>query len=105
MLSWLAVQALILSRQYPCVVFFSAGTVVGAELVGAGLITSLSYLPASRARAHACIRKWDLSRSDYTTVLLHQPGNEAALAGLREIQDTVIVLPMMGDDLIENVSN
>jgi hypothetical protein len=36
---------------------------------------------------------------------MHQPGNEAALAGLKDIQDTVIVLPMMGDDLIENVSN
>jgi hypothetical protein len=35
---------------------------------------------------------------------MHQPSNEAALAGLKDIQDTVIVLPMMGDDLIANES-
>ena len=57
-----------------------------------------------RARAYACIREWTLARADYTSVLLHRPGNEAALRGMKDAEDTVIVLPMLDDNLLDNDS-
>jgi hypothetical protein len=57
-----------------------------------------------RARAYTCVREWALSRADYHSVLFHHPGCAEATKGLQDIQDTVIVLPMLGDNLLDNGS-
>jgi hypothetical protein len=57
-----------------------------------------------RARAYSCVREWALSRADYHSVLFHHPGCAEATKGLQDIQDTVIVLPMLGDNLLDNGS-
>lgn len=58
-----------------------------------------------RARAHACTRQWELAQADYNMVLRHQPENKQALGGREDIQETIIVLPMLGEGLIENESS
>lgn len=59
----------------------------------------------TRARAYACTRQWELARADYHSVLMHKPGTEEAVQGMADIANTVIVLPMLSDNLIENESN
>jgi len=59
---------------------------------------------SSRARAYACIREWNLARADYKTILSYQPGHPLALQGLEDTKDTVILLPMLGDTLLDNES-
>lgn len=66
---------------------------------------TLTLVVSHRARAHACTRQWELAQADYHSVLMHHPGNVLALQGLKDIQDTVIVLPMLGDGLLENESS
>lgn len=58
-----------------------------------------------RARAYACTRQWDFARSDYNSVLLHRHEHPEALKGLQDIQDTVIMLPMLSDGLLDNESS
>jgi hypothetical protein len=50
------------------------------------------------------VREWALSRADYHSVLFHHPHCAEATKGLQDIQDTVIVLPMLGDNLLDNGS-
>ncbi|KAJ1398878.1 hypothetical protein B484DRAFT_438315 [Ochromonadaceae sp. CCMP2298] len=57
-----------------------------------------------RARAYACIRNWSAARADYRSILLRRPDDEGALQGLVDVQDTVIVLPMLDDNMIDNES-
>lgn len=61
-----------------------------------------SFTVTCRARAHSCIREWALARTDYQTALIYHPHCAEAQKGLEDIQDTVIVLPMLGDDLLDN---
>jgi hypothetical protein len=63
-----------------------------------------TFLRHCRARAYSCVREWALSRTDYHSVLFHHPHCAEATKGLQDIQDTVIVLPMLGDNLLDNGS-